>query len=47
MCVIYDNYKEVSIVCFKPDVRRGKYKQTSLVENDPDKKLIRCYVFRT
>ena len=42
MFVIYDSLKEKSIVCFKPDIRRGKYKQVSVAEEEPDKKL--CFL---
>lgn len=39
MFLIYDSLKEKSIVCFKPDIRRGKYKQVSTAEEEPDEKL--------
>ena len=39
MFVIYDSLKEKSIVCSKPDTRRGKYKQTQVAEEEPDTKL--------
>ena len=43
MFVIYDSLKEKSIVCFKPDIRRGKYQETSVAEEESDTKL--CFSF--
>ena len=39
MFVIYDYFAQKSIVCFKPDIRRGKYKKVQVAEKEPDKKL--------
>ena len=45
MFVIYDSLKEKSIVCFKPDIRRGKYKQVSIAEEEPAEKLCSYVTF--
>lgn len=40
MCSIYDYLKEESIICFKPDIKRGKFKQFNMELVESDNELV-------
>ncbi len=39
MFVVYDNLKEESIICFKPDTKRGNYTKKELGDTEKNEEL--------